>query len=165
MSLKWDEKEASKKVSRNSTTDIYQLLQKTSEEKKKKERAQLLQSIGVKEFFESGTIHIDMKTCRGTECELCIKACPTNALYWKTGEIGIVKELCIYCSACVLNCIVDNCIQISRTRVDGEIEKFSNPEQILRLLQDINTRKRSKTVRLLFPDEKAYLKRYCGLEL
>jgi ferredoxin len=152
-------------VSHNSTTDIYQLLQKTSKEKKKKERAQLLQSIGVKEFFESGTIQIDMKICRGTECELCIKACPTNALYWKTGEIGIVKELCVYCSACVLNCIVDNCIQVSRTRVDGEIEKFSNPEQILRLLQDINTRKRSKTVRLLFPDEKAYLKRYCGLEL
>jgi ferredoxin len=149
-------------VSRNSSTDIYQLLQKTYKEKK---RAQLLQSIGVKEFFESGTIQIDMKTCRGIECELCIKACPTNALYWKTGEIGITKELCVYCSACVLNCIVDNCIQVSRTRENGEIEKFSNPEQVLRLLQDINNRKRSKTVRLLFPDEKAYLKRYCGLEL
>jgi len=155
----------SKKINRNSGTDIFQLLLKSSEEKKKKERAQLLQSIGIKEFFESGTIQIDMKTCKGTECELCIKACPTNALYWKTGEIGIVKELCVYCSACVLNCIVDNCIQVSRRRVDREIEKFSNPRQVLRLMHEINTGKRSKTVKLLFPDEKAYLKRYRGLEI
>jgi len=152
-------------MSRNSGTDIYQLLLKSSKEKKKKKRAQLLQSMGIKEFFESGTIQIDMKTCKGTECELCIKACPTNALYWKTGEIGIVKELCVYCSACVLNCIVDNCIQVSRRHANGEIEKFSTPGQVSRLLHDINTQKRSKTVRLLLPDEKAYLKRYCGLEL
>ena len=152
-------------MSRNSGTDIFQLLQKTSKEKKKKKRAQLLQSIGVKEFFESGTIQIDMKTCKGTECELCIKACPTNALYWKTGEIGIVTELCVYCSACVLNCIVDNCVQVSRRRVNGEIEKFSTPREVSRLLRNINTRKRGKTVKLLFPDEKAYLKRYCRLEL
>jgi ferredoxin len=152
-------------MSRNSGTDIFQLLLKTSKEKKKKERAQLLQSIGVKEFFESGTIQIDMKTCRGTECELCIKACPTNALYWKIGEIGIVTELCVYCLACVLNCIVDNCIQVSRRRVNGETEKFSTPGQVSRLLHNINTGKRGKTVKLLFPDEKAYLKRYCRLEL
>jgi len=76
---------------------------------------------------------------------------PHQALYWKTGEIGIAKELCVYCSACVLNCIVDNCIQVSRTHVDGEIEKFSNPEQILRLLQDVNTRKRSKNRETAFP--------------
>ena len=150
-------------MSRNSGIDIFQLLQKTSKEKKKKKRAQLLQSIGVKEFFESGTIQIDMKTCKGTECELCIKACPTNALYWKTGEIGIVKELCVYCSACVLSCIVDNCIQVSRRRVNGETEKFSTPRQVLRLLHNINTGKRGKTVKLLLPDEKAYLKRYCRL--
>jgi len=152
-------------MSRNSGTDIFQLLQKASKEKKNKKRAQLLQSIGIKEFFESGTIQIDMKTCRGTECELCIKACPTNALYWKTGEIGIVTELCVYCSACVLNCIVDDCIQVSRRRVNGEIEKFSTPGQVSRLLHNINAQKRGKTVRLLLPDEKAYLKRYCGLEL
>ncbi|RLI42178.1 hypothetical protein DRO69_10675, partial [Candidatus Bathyarchaeota archaeon] len=103
------------------------------------------------------------KSCKS--CQACIKACPTNALYWKTGEIGIVKELCIYCSACVLSCVVDDCIQVSRRRANGEIEKFSNSGQVLRLLQDINTRKREKMVRLLFPDEKAYLKRYCDLEL
>lgn len=152
-------------MSRNLGIDIFQLLQKTSKEKKKKKRAQLLQSIGVKEFFESGTIQIDMKTCKGTECELCIKACPTNALYWKTGEIGIATELCVYCLACVLNCIVDNCIQVSRRRVNGETEKFSTPRQVSRLLHNINTGKRGKTVKLLLPDEKAYLKRYCGLEL
>jgi len=37
-----DEKEASKKVSRNSTTDIYPLLQKTSEDNKKSKTVRLL---------------------------------------------------------------------------------------------------------------------------
>ena len=150
------------------SVNIYDLLSEVSEEKeeeKKSRRAELLESMGVKECFKEGSIDIDMRTCRGIECDLCVKACPTNALYWKTGEIGIAKELCVYCSACVLNCIIDDCIQVSRRRANGEIEKFSNPKQVLKLLQDINTRKKCEKVRLLLPDEKAYLKRYCGLEL
>jgi ferredoxin len=75
-----------KKQDETPSIDIYGRLLEASKRKKREKRAQLLQSIGVKEFFEEGNIKIDMKTCKGVECKLCIKACPTNALYWKTGE-------------------------------------------------------------------------------
>ena len=87
----------------------------------KSRREALLSSFGVKDFFEKGNISIDMRTCRGIECNLCVKTCPTNALYWKAGEIGIIDDLCLHCGACVLNCIVDNCIRITRERPDGTI--------------------------------------------
>ena len=140
--------------------DIYQLLLEASKRRRREKRAQLLQSVGVKEYFEEGSIRIDMRTCRGTECELCIKVCPTNALYWRSGEIGVVEDLCVFCGACVLNCIVDNCIQVTRRRPNGEMERFSTPEDVLTLLHGVNSRKRRKMVRSRFPDEEAYLKRY-----
>lgn len=111
------------------------------ESMKREERSQLLKSIGVGEIFDKGTIEIDKRTCRGVDCRLCIQACPTNALYWKYGEVGIAKELCIYCTSCVNVCIVDNCIHVSRVRSDGETEKYSNPQQIQRLLRNISYRK------------------------
>jgi len=143
-----------------SSVDIYQLLLEASKRRRREERAQLLQSVGVKEYFEEGSIRIDMRTCKGTECELCIKVCPTNALYWRSGEIGVVEDLCVFCGACVMNCIVDNCIQVTRRRPNGEMERFSIPEDVLMLLHSLNSRKRSKMVRSRFPDEEAYLKRY-----
>ncbi len=143
-----------------SSVDIYQLLLEASKRRRREERAQLLQSVGVKEYFEEGSIRIDMRTCKGTECELCIKVCPTNALYWRSGEIGVVEDLCVFCGACVMNCIVDNCIQVTRRRPNGEMERFSTPEDVLTLLHSLNSRKRSKMVRSRFPDEEAYLKRY-----
>ena len=147
----------------DSSVNIYELLLEASEKKKKEKRekrAELLKSMGVKEYFEEGSIKIDMKTCKGLECDLCIEACPTNALYWKAGEIGIVEDLCVYCSACVLNCVVDNCIQVTRKRPNGKIEKFSIPRDVLRLLHDINSEKRSERLRGLFPTAEDYLKRY-----
>jgi len=149
-----------KKSGDASTVDIYQLLLEASEKKKREKRAQLLQSIGVKEYFEEGNIRIDMKTCKGIECELCIKACPTNALYWRPGEIGIVEELCVFCAACVYNCVVDNCIQVERKRPNGQRERFSTQVDVLALLRDINSRKRTGMVESLFPSAEAYLKRY-----
>jgi len=143
-----------------SSVDIYQLLLETSKRQRVEERARLLQSVGVKEYFEEGSIRIDKRTCRGTECELCIKVCPTNALYWRSGEIGVVENLCVFCGACVLNCIVDNCIQVTRRRSNGENERFSTPEDVLTLLHGISSRKRGKMVKSRFPDEEAYLKRY-----
>jgi Fe-S-cluster-containing hydrogenase component 2 len=141
--------------------DIYGRLLEASKRKKRKERAQLLQSIGVKEFFEEGNIKIDMKTCKGVECKLCIKACPTNALYWKTGEIGITEELCVYCTACVLYCMVDNCIQVERKRANGEIERFSTLIHVCSLLERLNARNRMKTVELVFPErEETFMVRY-----
>ncbi|MFQ5999524.1 MAG: 4Fe-4S binding protein [Candidatus Bathyarchaeia archaeon] len=146
-----------------SGANIYELLLEASEKKKKEKRekrAELLKSMGVKEYFEEGSIKIDMKTCRGIECNLCVEACPTNALYWKAGEIGIVEDLCVYCSACVFNCVVDNCIQVTRKRPNGKIEKFSTPRDVLMLLHEINSGKRFDRLRGLFPTVEDYLKRY-----
>jgi len=145
----------------HNSMDIYGLLLEASRRKKREKRAQLLQSIGVKEFFEEGNIRIDMKTCKGVECKLCIKACPTNALYWKSGEIGITEELCVYCTSCVLYCMVDNCIQVERKRANGETERFSNPIHVCSLLERLNTRNRIKTAELVFPErEETFMKRY-----
>lgn len=132
----------------------------TSEKERKKRREELLAPLGVKEFFVDGSITIDKRTCKGVECKLCIKACPTNALFWKSGEVGITEILCIYCGACVLNCIVDNCIMVMRKRANGEVERFSTPRGVIILQNNINVRKRLERVKDLFPTTKEYLKRY-----
>lgn len=149
-----------KKPGSESSVDIYQLLLEASKRRRRENRAQLLQSVGVKEYFEEGSIRIDMKTCKGRECELCIKVCPTNALYWRSGEIGVVEDLCVFCGACVLNCIVDNCIQVTRMRSNGEMERFGKPREVLTLINKINSRKRVKRVKTRLPDARTYLKRY-----
>lgn len=142
-------------------SDIFSLLVETSEREKRRRREELLAPLGVKEFFVSGTITIDKRTCKGVECKLCIKACPTNALFWKSsGEVGITEELCIYCGACVLNCIVDDCIKITRKRENGEIERFSTPRAFTMLEHGVNAKKRVERVRAIFPTVADYLKLY-----
>ncbi len=151
------------KKTENSGANIYDLLLKASEKKekeKKEKRADLLKSMGVKEYFEEGSVEIDMRTCKGIECNLCVEACPTNALYWKAGEIGIVEDLCVYCAACVFNCIVDNCIRVRRKRPNGKVEKFSTPRDVLRLLHNINSGKRCDRLRSIFSTAEDYFKRY-----
>lgn len=148
------------KKRKGSDGDIFQLLLKTTKKRRKNERAQLLESLKVKEFFEEGSISIDARTCRGLECELCIKACPTKALYWRDGKVGIIGELCVYCGACVLCCIVDDCIKVNRRRKDGKVERFSKPSEVILLLNSIDTRRRHKRVESLFPTPETYLKRY-----
>jgi Fe-S-cluster-containing dehydrogenase component len=143
------------------SSDIFSLLVETGEKERRKRREGLLAPLGIKEFFVDGSITIDKRTCRGVECKLCIKACPTNALFWRaTGEVGITEELCIYCGACVLNCIVDNCIRITRKRENGEIEKFSTPRAFTILENAINTKKRQERARAIFPTVEEYLKLY-----
>lgn len=127
--------------------DIFQLLQETSEKREEDRRTQLLKSIGIKEYFVEGSIHINKKTCEGLECKLCIEACPTHALYWGSGEVGIVEELCIFCTACVWNCIVEDCIHVRRKRPNGEVEEFSNPREVLKLLHKINAKERGGRVK------------------
>jgi len=147
----------------NSGVNIYELLLEASEKKKKEKRekrAELLKSMGVEEYFEEGSIKIDMKTCKGIECNLCVEACPTKALYWKAGEIGIVEDLCVYCAACVFNCIVDNCIQVTRKRPNGTVEKFNTPKDVLTLLGNINSRKKFDRLKSRFPTAEEYLERY-----
>ena len=138
--------------------NIYNLLSEVSEKKeeKKSRRVELLESMGVKECFEEGSIKIDMRTCRGIECNLCIKACPTNALYWKAGEIGIEEDLCIYCTACVLSCCVDDCILVTRKRSNGKTESFSNPKDVLRLNRKIIARKKREGVKSIMENPEDY---------
>ena len=147
------------------SVNIFDLLsEETSEEKEKEKpktrRAEFLEPMGVKDLFEEGIIKIDMRTCRGIECNLCVKACPTNALYWKAGEIGIIEDLCIHCTACVANCMVDDCICVTRKRPDGKTESFSKPKDVLELQCNINSRKRKDRVESLYPTIKEYLERH-----
>ena len=144
-----------------STLDIFGLLSEDTDEKQKKKRRQeLLEPTGVKEFFKEGKISINKFTCVGGQCKLCIKACPTNALYWKTGEVGITEDLCVYCGACVLNCMVDDCIKIERKREDGKTERFSKPTDVIQLQEKLNGLKRCERVKAVFPTLDAYCERY-----
>jgi ferredoxin len=148
------------KKDESSSADIFDLLLETSKSKEKKKRKELLEASGVKEFFDEGNIEIDMKTCRGVECKLCIKACPTKALYWRAGEVGITRELCVYCAACVLNCIVDDCIRVRRKRQDGVVEVFSKSSDVLALQNRICSFRRKDLIQSIFSNEEEYFKRY-----
>ena len=155
------------KKSEEQSVNIFDLLSEEApeekEQKKKKPksmRAELLEPMGVKDLFEEGSISINMRTCRGIECNLCVKACPTNALYWKAGEIGIMEDLCIYCTSCVANCMVDDCICVTRKRPDGKTERFSNTQDVLELQCNINSKKRKDRVESIYPTTEEYLERH-----
>ena len=128
--------------------------------KPKSRRAELLEPIGIKDWYEEGSINIDMRTCRGIECNLCVKACPTNALYWKAGEIGIIDDLCVHCTACVANCMVDDCIKVTRKRSDGSTESFSNLKDVCVLLRNINTKKCRERLKSRYPTVEEYFERH-----
>ncbi len=136
-----------------STVDIFGLLSEDSskavdeEAEKKKRRQELLEPTGVKELFKEGKIKVNNFTCVGGQCKLCIKVCPTNALYWSTNGVGVVDDLCVYCGACVLNCMVDDCIKIERKREDGATERFSKPVDVVKLQERRNGAKRFERVR------------------
>ena len=141
--------------------DIFGLLSDSGEKaENRKLREELLGPTGVKEFFAEGKISVNKRTCQGLECKLCIKACPTSALYWKQGEVGIVDDLCVYCGACVLSCMIDDCIKIERKRGDGRVEKFSKPKDVLALQNIINTKKRFDRVCEVFPTTEEYCCKY-----
>jgi ferredoxin len=143
-----------------SNVDMFDMLTSSGEKAKKKRREELLASTGVKEFFAEGSISVNKRTCQGLECKLCIKACPTNALYWKAGEIGIVEDLCVYCGACVLSCMVDDCIKVARKREDGKTEQFSKPRDVRTLENRINAKKRFQRVSEVFPTAEVYCEKY-----
>ena len=145
----------------SSGVDIFGLLSDTGEKaERKKRREELLASAKMKDLFAEGKISVNKRTCYGLECKLCIKACPTNALYWKQGEVGITEDLCVYCGACVLSCMVDDCIKIERKREDGKTENFSKPKDVLNLEHGINTKKRVERVKEVFPTADEYCAKY-----
>jgi NAD-dependent dihydropyrimidine dehydrogenase PreA subunit len=117
------------------------------EAEKRQRRKELLEPTGVKELFKEGKININKFTCVGGQCRLCIKACPTNALYWGAGSVGVIEDMCVYCGACVLNCMVDDCIKVERKREDGTMEKFSKPNDVIKIAERLNCRKRFERVR------------------
>jgi ferredoxin len=117
------------------------------EAEKRQRRKELIEPTGVKELFKEGKIKINEFTCVGGQCKLCIKACPTNALYWGTGKVGITEDLCVYCGACVLNCMVNDCIKVDRKREDGAIERFNKPRDVIMLQERSNCQKRFERVR------------------
>lgn len=147
-------------VDNSSSIDIFGLLSDDATEKKKSQRKELLESTGVKEFFVEGDIIIDKRTCWGVECKLCIDACPTNALYWQSGEVKIIKDLCIFCGACVLCCMVDDCIKVERKRDSGITEKFSKPQDVIKLNEKLSTKKRVERVTDIFPTVERYCEKY-----
>jgi ferredoxin len=119
----------------------------SEEEERKKRRKELIEPTGVKEFFKDGKITINKFTCVGGQCKLCINVCPTHALYWGTGEVGIIDDLCVYCGACVVTCMVDNCIKIERTGDDSRTEKFSKIGDVIKVEERKNTKKRFERVK------------------
>ncbi|MGB9714072.1 MAG: 4Fe-4S dicluster domain-containing protein [Candidatus Bathyarchaeales archaeon] len=141
----------------NPSANIFQLLVETTEKERQKRREELLAPLSIKQFFAKGKVTINKRICKGVECKLCIKACPTNALFWKAGEVAITEDLCIYCGACVLNCIVDDCIKVVRERADGKTESFSKPRDVVMLQHSINSKKRTQRV------DTAFRKRYAVL--
>ena len=126
------------------------------EAEKRKRRKELLEPTGVKELFKEGKININKFTCVGGQCKLCLKACPTNALYWGTGGVGITEDLCVYCGACVLSCMVDDCIKVERKRDDGKVEHFSKSKDVIKLGEKLNAQKRLARVKSVLPTVEVY---------
>ncbi len=58
-----------------------------------------------------------------------------------------MDDLCVRCGACVLNCMVDNCIKIERTTQDGKVERFSKPSDVIKLNERKNGLKRWQRVK------------------
>ena len=150
------------------TVDIFDLLSgsgdKASKETEKPassktQRQELLETTHVKDLFPEGTITINKYTCVGVQCKLCIKACPTNALYWASSGIGITEDLCVHCEACVLSCMVNDCIKVTRRREDGKLESFSKISDVILLNNQVNTRRRYQRISEIFPSAEEYCRK------
>jgi NAD-dependent dihydropyrimidine dehydrogenase PreA subunit len=155
----------------SSTVDIFDMLsdskakapQKNTEkpaEPAKTQRQELLETTKVKDLFPEGSITINKYTCVGVQCKLCIKACPTNALYWTNSGIGVTEDLCVHCEACVLSCMVDDCIKVTRKRENGKEEHFSKTKDIITLENQANTKKRCQRISDVLPSAEDYCEKY-----
>jgi NAD-dependent dihydropyrimidine dehydrogenase PreA subunit len=145
----------------NGNVDIFGLLSEgTVDSERKKNREALLAPTGVKDVFQDGKISINSHTCLGVQCKECIKVCPTTALYWGGGKVAIVEDLCVYCGACVLNCQVDDCIDLERKRDDGRIEKFSRSKEVVLFQKKANTNKRVQRVHSVILKPQDYYIKY-----
>jgi len=140
--------------------DIFGLLAGEEEKRRRAIREEVLGALGIPDFFVKGSVHIDERKCYGVECDLCVKACPTKAIFWRSGRLVVQDEICIYCTACVANCMVEGCITVRRVRPDGTVEEFSSPGDVARLLRAIAGRRAEDAVERLFPRPEDFLARY-----
>jgi NAD-dependent dihydropyrimidine dehydrogenase PreA subunit len=150
-----------------STIDIFNMLTENTEKTPQKpekpaktQRQELLETTKCKDLYPEGNISINKYTCAGVQCKLCIKACPTNALYWTNSGIGVIEDLCLHCEACVLSCIVDDCIKVTRKREDGKTETFSKPRDITVLSNQLNAKKRFQRICDVCPSAEDYCRKY-----
>ncbi len=156
----------------SSTVNIFDLMsekEQTLAERppEKTLRQELLENTKYKDHdrYPEGTIKINKHTCVGVQCKICIKVCPTNALYWTNTGVGVTEDLCLHCEACVLCCMVDDCIRITRKTSEGKTECFSKPLEVLTLTNQQNTRKRGQRVSDIFPSAEAYVEKYSKTKL
>ncbi len=145
--------------------DIFTMLEETTKKPaetsdQKTIRQELLGSTKCKDLYPEGTITINRHTCEGVQCKLCIKICPTNALYWTNSGIGITEDLCLHCQACVLCCMVDDCIKVTRKREDGKTETFSKPKDVKTLNDRINSEKRFQRIKDLYESPEDYCRKH-----
>jgi ferredoxin len=153
---------------KDSSIDIFGLLADSNEketqpkqEPTNSQRQELLSTTKVKDLFPEGKITINKYTCIGGQCKLCIKVCPTNALYWSNEGVEIIDDLCVHCQACVLSCMVDDCIKITRKRPDAADEKFGKITDVVALDDKLNGKKRYDRVRDTFGSWEDYCNKYC----
>ena len=70
-----------------------------------------------------GAVVVNVERCKG--CNLCVVACPTNALALTTDEVNHrgyaycreVNDTCIGCASCAIVC-PDGCISVYRVKED-----------------------------------------------
>ncbi|MCW4009769.1 MAG: hypothetical protein NWF05_04010 [Candidatus Bathyarchaeota archaeon] len=152
----------------SSSIDIFDMLsdsEKKADETETPQNAQrqeLLASTKYKDkdLYPEGTITINRYTCVGLQCKLCIKACPTNALYWTNNGIEVIDDLCLHCDACVLCCMVDDCIKVTRKRPDGKTETFSKPKDVIVMVDKANAEKRMQRICDIYPTAEEYCKKH-----
>ncbi len=129
--------------------------EKNEEKERQERRKEMLEPTGVKEVFKEGKISINPYTCVGVQCKYCINACPTNALYWSNEGVKIIEDLCVYCGACVMSCMVDDCIQVERKRKDGTTEKFGKIPKVVSVNDKRNSQKSHRLVTSFFQEMRA----------
>jgi len=142
--------------------DIFSLMVGEEEKRRKALREEVLGALGIPDFFVKGSVSIDTRKCYGRECDLCVKACPTRAIFWRGNELVVQEEICIFCTACVANCMVEGCIRVKRFRPDGTVEEFSTPREVVCLQKAIAGFRALEAVNKLFPSPEDFLRRMGG---
>ncbi len=57
--------------------------------------------------------------------------------------------------------MVDDCIKIERKREDDTVEKFSKPNDVIKLGEKLGGKKRFERVKAIFPTITKYCESYC----